>query len=89
MVARESGQMAQDGDRESLHVIEVVDARVECAQKQRRAEQRAHADDYRHHREDEVVTLGSGRAVFLDHTDGHVYIDRMPDLTTLGYTVVL
>ena len=25
----------------------------------------------------------------IDHTDGHVYIDRMPDLTTLGYTVVL
>ena len=25
----------------------------------------------------------------VDHTDGHVYIDRMPDLTTLGYTVVL
>jgi len=25
----------------------------------------------------------------VDHTDGHVYLDRMPDLTTLGYTVVL
>jgi len=25
----------------------------------------------------------------IDHTDGHVYLDRMPDLTTLGYTVVL
>ena len=25
----------------------------------------------------------------VDHTDGHVYVDRMPDLTTLGYTVVL
>jgi peptide deformylase len=25
----------------------------------------------------------------IDHTDGHVYVDRMPDLTTLGYTVVL
>jgi peptide deformylase len=24
-----------------------------------------------------------------DHTDGHVYLDRMPDLTTLAYTVVL
>lgn len=25
----------------------------------------------------------------VDHTDGHVYLDRMPDLTTLGYTIVL
>jgi peptide deformylase len=25
----------------------------------------------------------------VDHTDGRVYLDRMPDLTTLGYTVVL
>jgi peptide deformylase len=25
----------------------------------------------------------------VDHTDGHVYIDRMPDLTSLGYTIVL
>ena len=25
----------------------------------------------------------------IDHTDGHVYLDRMPDLTTLAYTVVL
>jgi peptide deformylase len=25
----------------------------------------------------------------VDHTDGHVYLDRMPDLRTLGYTVVL
>ena len=25
----------------------------------------------------------------IDHTDGHVYLDRMPDLRTLGYTVVL
>ena len=25
----------------------------------------------------------------VDHTDGHVYLDRMPDLTTLGYTVIL
>jgi peptide deformylase len=25
----------------------------------------------------------------IDHLDGHVYLDRMPDLTTLGYTVVL
>ena len=25
----------------------------------------------------------------VDHTEGHVYLDRMPDLTTLGYTVVL
>ena len=25
----------------------------------------------------------------IDHTDGRVYLDRMPDLTTLGYTVVL
>jgi peptide deformylase len=25
----------------------------------------------------------------IDHTDGHVYLDRMPDLTTLGYTVVV
>jgi peptide deformylase len=25
----------------------------------------------------------------VDHTLGHVYLDRMPDLTTLGYTIVL
>ena len=25
----------------------------------------------------------------VDHTDGRVYLDRMPDLTTLGYTIVL
>lgn len=25
----------------------------------------------------------------IDHTDGHVYLDRMTDLKTLGYTVVL
>ncbi len=25
----------------------------------------------------------------IDHTNGHVYLDRMADLTTLGYTVVL
>lgn len=25
----------------------------------------------------------------IDHTDGHVYLDRMPDLETLGYTIVL
>jgi peptide deformylase len=25
----------------------------------------------------------------VDHTDGHFYLDRMPDMTTLGYTVVL
>ena len=25
----------------------------------------------------------------VDHTDGHVYLDRMPDLTTLGYTLIL
>src|ERR1044071_3965755 len=25
----------------------------------------------------------------IDHTDGRVYLDRMPDLTTLGYTIVL
>ena len=25
----------------------------------------------------------------IDHTDGRVYLDRMSDLTTLGYTVVL
>jgi len=25
----------------------------------------------------------------VDHTDGHVYLDRMPDLTTLGYTIIL
>jgi peptide deformylase len=25
----------------------------------------------------------------VDHTDGHVYLDRMPDLHTLGYTIVL
>lgn len=25
----------------------------------------------------------------IDHTDGLVYLDRMPDLRTLGYTIVL
>jgi len=25
----------------------------------------------------------------IDHTDGKVYLDRMTDLTTLGYTIVL
>ncbi|MFA6956217.1 MAG: peptide deformylase [Thermoanaerobaculia bacterium] len=25
----------------------------------------------------------------VDHTDGHVYLDRMPDLRSLGYTLVL
>jgi peptide deformylase len=25
----------------------------------------------------------------IDHTDGHVYLDRMRDLRTLGYTIVL
>lgn len=25
----------------------------------------------------------------IDHTDGFVYLDRMPDLRTLGYTMVL
>ncbi len=25
----------------------------------------------------------------IDHTDGHVYLDRMPDLKTLGYTIIL
>ena len=25
----------------------------------------------------------------VDHTDGNVYLDRMPDLKTLGYTIVL
>lgn len=25
----------------------------------------------------------------VDHTNGHVYLDRMPDLKTLGYTIVL
>jgi peptide deformylase len=25
----------------------------------------------------------------IDHTDGRIYLDRMPDLTTLGYTIIL
>ncbi len=25
----------------------------------------------------------------IDHTEGHVYLDRMPDLRSLGYTIVL
>ncbi len=25
----------------------------------------------------------------IDHTEGHVFVDRMPDLKTLGYTIVL
>lgn len=40
----------------------------------------------------EVKVSGFVARIFqheIDHTDGHVYLDRMPDLTTLGYTVVL
>ena len=46
------------------------------------------------HEGDEVETEVSGftARIFqheIDHTDGRVYLDRMPDLSTLGYTIVL
>lgn len=37
----------------------------------------------------EVRVKGYPARIFqheIDHTDGHVYVDRMPDLTTLSYT---
>jgi len=40
----------------------------------------------------EVSVEGFTARIFqheIDHTDGHVYLDRMKDLTTLSYTVVL
>jgi peptide deformylase len=40
----------------------------------------------------EVEVEGFTARIFqheIDHTDGHVYLDRMKDLTTLGYTIVL
>lgn len=40
----------------------------------------------------EVVMEDFAARIFqheVDHTDGLVYLDRMPDLRTLGYTVVL
>lgn len=40
----------------------------------------------------ETVVSGFVARIFqheIDHTDGHVYLDRMDDLTTLAYTVVL
>jgi peptide deformylase len=42
--------------------------------------------------ETDVEVSGFTARIFqheVDHTDGHVYLDRMPDLTTLGYTIVL
>jgi len=42
--------------------------------------------------EAEIEVSGFTARIFqheIDHTDGHVYLDRMPDLTTLGYTIVL
>src|SRR5205809_788683 len=42
--------------------------------------------------EAEIEASGFTARIFqheVDHTDGHVYLDRMPDLTTLGYTIVL
>ena len=40
----------------------------------------------------ELTMSGFGARIFqheIDHTDGMVYLDRMPDLRSLGYTVVL
>jgi peptide deformylase len=40
----------------------------------------------------EIEVSGFTARIFqheIDHTDGHVYLDRMPDLRTVGYTVVL
>lgn len=40
----------------------------------------------------EVTMEGYGARIFqheVDHLDGKVYLDRMPDLETLGYTLVL
>ncbi|MBW3670965.1 MAG: peptide deformylase [Acidobacteria bacterium] len=40
----------------------------------------------------EVRVKGYPARIFqheVDHTDGNVYLDRMPDLTTLGYTTTL
>jgi len=40
----------------------------------------------------EVAISGYAARIFqheVDHTDGHVYLDRMPDLTSLEYTVIL
>ena len=40
----------------------------------------------------EVTMSGYGARIFqheIDHTNGMVYLDRMPDLKSLGYTVVL
>ncbi|HVR44322.1 MAG TPA: peptide deformylase [Thermoanaerobaculia bacterium] len=40
----------------------------------------------------ESVIEGYAARIFqheIDHTDGQVYLDRMPDLRTLGYTLVL
>ncbi len=42
--------------------------------------------------EAELLVEGFTARIFqheVDHTDGHVYLDRMPDLTTLAYTVIL
>lgn len=55
------------------------------------AELRVHGWD---HTGEEVTADVSGftARIFqheIDHTDGHVYLDRMPDLRTLGYTVVI
>lgn len=40
----------------------------------------------------EIEVAGFTARIFqheIDHTDGHVYLDRMPDLKSLGYTIVL
>jgi len=40
----------------------------------------------------EVTMKGYGARIFqheVDHLGGNVYLDRMPDLTTLSYTIVL
>lgn len=40
----------------------------------------------------ELAAAGFTARIFqheVDHTDGHVYLDRMPDLRSLTYTVIL
>ena len=40
----------------------------------------------------EVTMKGYGARIFqheVDHLNGKVYLDRMPDLTSLSYTIVL
>ena len=45
LVAWESGQMAEDGEPESFDIVGVVDARIERADDERRAQERSERDD--------------------------------------------